>query len=104
MAKYKQLCSRCKRNYIPMTWRNRYPVCYDCQKRELDQEVKDPKMKRLFNISEEYYKKNSFLRSIKINYLRYGELSERQIDAFKESIKTMKKEEKEEKASESNKK
>ena len=30
-------------------------------------------------LPEEFYKQNSFLRSIKINYLKYGELSEKQI-------------------------
>lgn len=96
MANYKKLCTRCKKNYIQASWKNNYPVCYDCQKTELNQEVKDPKMKRMFNIPEEFYKKNSFLRSIKINYHRYGDLSDRQIETFKEAVKKMKAEAKEE--------
>jgi hypothetical protein len=52
-------------------------------------------MKKLFNIPEEFYKQNSFLRSIKINYLKYGELSEKQIDTFKEVVKKLKNPEKE---------
>ena len=54
-------------------------------------EIKDPKMKKMFNIPEEFYKKNSFLRDIKIRYLKWGELTERQINAFKKTVKEMKK-------------
>ncbi len=53
-------------------------------------EIKDPKMKKLFDIPDEYYQKNSFLRSIKINYLRYESLSEKQIEAFKKTVKNLK--------------
>ena len=73
-----------------MTYKQRYPVCYECQKKELEGKIKDPKMKRLFNVSEEFYKQNSFLRSIKINYLKYGELSDKQIKTFKEVVKKLK--------------
>ena len=73
-----------------MTYKQRYPICYDCQKKELEGKIKDPKMKRLFNISEEFYKQNSFLRSIKINYLKFGELSDKQIKTFKEVVKKLK--------------
>ena len=78
-----------------MTYKQRYPVCYECQKSELEGKIKDPKMKRLFNISEEFYKQNSFLRSIKINYLKYGDLSDKQIGTFKEVVKKLKNPEKE---------
>jgi len=96
MAKYKQLCVRCKRKYVPVTWKDRYPTCYDCQKSELSKDVKDKKLNRMFKIPEEFYIKNSFLRSVKINCLRYGELSDRQIETFKQTVKEMKKEAKEE--------
>ena len=93
--KYKSKCISCKKNYVLMTYKQRYPICYDCQKKELEGKIKDPKMKRLFNIPEEFYKQNSFLRSIKINYLKYGELSKKQIDTFKEVVKKLKNPEKE---------
>ena len=89
-VKYKKRCIRCKKNFILATWKTNYPVCYECQKDELKGEVKDPKMKKLLNIPEEFYKQNGFLRNIKLNYLRYGELSERQVDTFKEVVKKMK--------------
>ena len=88
--KFQQKCNKCKQNYVTVTNRQRYALCYDCQKQEMEGEIKDPKMKKLFDIPEEFYKKNMFLRSIKINYLRFGKLSEKQIEAFKKTVKKMK--------------
>jgi len=93
MVAYKQKCSRCRKNYVLITSGryNRFPVCYDCDKREMDsEEITDPKMKKLFDIPEEFYKNNKFLRSIKINYIRYKELTPNQIKTFKETVKTLK--------------
>ena len=72
-----------------MTYKQRYPVCYECQKKELEGKIKDPKMERLFKIPEEFYKQNAFLRSIKINYLKFGDLSDKQIKTFKEVVKKL---------------
>jgi len=88
--KFQQKCNKCKQNYVTVTNRQRYALCYDCQKKEMEGEIKDPKMKKMFDIPEEFYKKNMFLRSIKINYLRFGKLSEKQIEAFKKTVKKMK--------------
>lgn len=96
--KYKQKCSRCKKNYVIVTWKNNYPLCYDCQKSEMQGEITDPKMKKLLDIPEEFYRENSFLRSIKINALRYGSLSEKQIEYFKKSVDKMKKDNEEKEA------
>lgn len=93
-VKYKQKCCRCKDNYVTITWRQRYPLCYDCQKSELKGEIKSPKMKKLFKIPEDFYKENAFLRSIKVNYLKFGNLSDKQIDAFKKVVKKLKDESK----------
>lgn len=84
---YKQQCVRCKKNFVLITSRTQFPVCYDCQKTELSQPIKDPKMKKMFKIPEELYKQNSFLRSIKSNYLKFGSLSDKQIEAFKKTVK-----------------
>jgi hypothetical protein len=89
-VRYKQMCVRCKENYVVVTSRQRYAVCYDCQKNELKGEIKDAKMKRFFSIPKELYKESGFLRDIKINYLRYGKLSEKQVEAFKKVVKKMK--------------
>ena len=90
MITYKQLCSRCRKNYVIVTWKDRYPVCYECDKLEMSGEISDPKMKKLFNISEEYYKQSKFLRNIKINYFKYGSLTVNQIKAFKDVVKKLK--------------
>lgn len=90
MISFKQLCSRCRKNYVVTTYRDRYPVCFECQKSELVGEITDPKMKVFFDIPDEFYKINSFLRSIKINYLKYGRLSEAQISAFEKTVDKMK--------------
>ena len=66
--------------------RNENVVCFDCQKNQMEGEIEDPEMRKLFDIPPEFYKESTFLRSIKINYLRYGSLSERQIEAFKDAV------------------
>jgi hypothetical protein len=90
MAQFKQKCARCKVNYVIVTSRNAYgAVCFDCQKKELSGEIKDPEMKRLFDIPEALYAKSSFLRSIKVNYLKYGQLSEKQVETFRKVVKDL---------------
>ena len=90
MVMFKQKCVVCRKNYVIVSGRERYAVCYDCQKQDLKKEIKDKKMKKFFDIPEEFYKENSFLRSIKLNYLRYGKLTERQIEAFKKTVDKLK--------------
>lgn len=89
-VKYKQRCFKCKKNFVLVTYRDKFPVCYECHKEELSKKITNPKMKKFFDIPEEFYKENSFLRNIKIAYLRYKELSEKQIAAFKKTVKKMK--------------
>ena len=87
---YKQRCFKCKKNMVITSSANRFPVCYDCQKTELQGKIDDPAMKELFDIPEEFYKANAFVRDIKINYLKFGKLSEKQIEAFKKTVERMK--------------
>ena len=87
---YKQKCYICKKNYVTASRMQRFVVCSDCQKKELSGEITDPEMKTMFDIPEEFYTQNSFLRDIKANYLKFGKLSERQIQAFKETVQRMK--------------
>jgi len=89
-ALYKQRCMKCNKNYVAATSRDRYIQCYDCQKDDLNKPIKDPVMKKMFDLPEEYYKTNSFLRSIKSNYLRFGKLTDKQIEAFKKAIEKIK--------------
>jgi len=90
--RYKQKCFKCRKNWVTVTRRDKFVICYDCQKDELIQEIKDPKMKEMFNIPEEFYRTNPFLRSIKMNYIRFEKLSEKQIEAFKKTVEKMKEE------------
>ena len=94
MVMFKQKCMRCKKNYVEVSKNQRWVVCYDCQKEELKGDIKDPKMKKMFDIPEEFYRNNSFLRDIKAKYLQWGELTERQIEAFEKTVKTLKEEKK----------
>lgn len=91
-VRYKQKCYKCKKNYVTVTSRTRFPVCYECEKKELEGEIKDKKMKKLFDIPEGYYRENQFLRKIKVNYLKYGTISEKQIEVFKKTVKRIKEE------------
>ena len=89
---FKQKCSRCKKNFVLTTSRNSYILCYDCQKGSLVGEITDPFYKKLFDIPEEYYKENAFLRNIKSNYLKYHNLTDNQIVTFQKVVDKMKKE------------
>ncbi|RJQ22584.1 hypothetical protein C4580_00865 [Candidatus Woesearchaeota archaeon] len=82
MIQFKHLCARCKKNFVLVS-RTQFPVCYDCQKAELAQPIKNLKMKKLFAIPEDFYKQNAFLREIKMKYIRFGALTEKQVEAFK---------------------
>jgi hypothetical protein len=89
-VQYKQKCYKCKKNYVLATSRQNYTLCYECQKDSLKGEITDPYFAKLFDIPEEYYKNNSFLRSIKANYLKYNSLTDKQIAAFKKVLEEMK--------------
>ena len=89
MVQYKQMCKKCRKNYIIVTGRERYALCYDCQKKYLKGEIKNKKYRKLFDIPEKYYKENLFLRNIKIYYLRFDKLSEKQVKAFKKTVKEL---------------
>lgn len=93
-VKFKKKCFKCQKNYATVTYRDRYVICYECQKEQMQGDIKDPKMKKLFDIPEEFYKDNYFLREIKIKYIKYGSSTEKQIAAFKKTVDRMKKEKK----------
>ncbi len=90
MVRYKQKCSKCRKNYVVVNGRERYALCYECQKKHLVGEIKNKSFKKMFDIPEEYYKENLFLRNIKIYYLKFGKLSVKQVSAFKKVLKDMK--------------
>jgi len=94
MALFKQKCIACKKNYVIVSRRDIYPICYECHKKDMGGEITDKKMAKMFDIPEDLYKTSMFLRNIKITYLRYQKLSEKQIAAFEKTVKKMKEEKK----------
>tara|TARA_Y100000310_G_scaffold124700_1_gene123445 strand:+ start:61669 stop:61971 length:303 start_codon:yes stop_codon:yes gene_type:complete len=97
MAKprYKQRCAICKDKMVTIYSYKQFPKCMDCEMKEIDKPITDPKMKKLFDIPRELYEENYFLRNIKNSFIRFGNLSEKQIEAFKKSVKEMKSKQKE---------
>lgn len=91
MVSFKQKCSRCKKNYVLATNKSRYLVCAECHKQEMKGEITDPKLKELLNIPEKFYEESMFLRNIKINCLKFGSLTDKQIEAFKKVVDDLKK-------------
>jgi hypothetical protein len=84
MVEYKEKCFVCKKNMVLMRSRRQKAVCTACQFRGVDDKpITDPEMKKLFDIDEKLYERSYFLRDIKAKYLRFGSLSEKQIDVFR---------------------
>jgi hypothetical protein len=55
--------------------------------KDISDEITDKKWKKFFDIDPELYKKSSFLRSIKRNYLRQGMLTAKQKEMFLKVVK-----------------
>jgi hypothetical protein len=89
MAMYKQKCIKCKSNYQLASRKDRYVICFECHKPDFDHPINDKEMKKLFDIPLQFYIDNTFLRDIKIKYIKFGELSEKQIEAFKKTVNKM---------------
>ncbi len=81
--KYKQLCAICKKNHVLISARGQFPICTSCSMKQINQPIEDKKFKAMFDIDRKLYEQSSFLRSIKSNYLRFGALSEKQVETFK---------------------
>ncbi len=58
--------------------------------RQLDQPIDDPVFQKMFDIPAEFYAQSYFLRNIKEAYIRFGSLSEKQVEAFKRTVEEMK--------------
>lgn len=81
--RYKQLCAICRKSHVLISSGNQFPICTACSMRQIDKPIEDAAFKKLFDIDQKLYESSSFLRSIKSNYLRFGSLSEKQIEVFK---------------------
>ncbi len=82
LPKYKQRCALCKKNMVLMYSARQFPICVDCHLKRISDQVTDKKYNFL-NIPDELYRESSFLRNIKESYLRFGSLSEKQVEVFK---------------------
>ena len=51
--------------------------------------VTDPKFIKLFDIPQEIYEQSSFLRDVRYQYGRFGNLSEKQVTAFQKVVKEL---------------
>lgn len=81
--KYKQICAICRKNHVLISARGQFPICTACSMREISKPIEDEKFRKMFDIDQKLYEQSSFLRSIKSNYLRFGSLSEKQVETFK---------------------
>ncbi len=86
---FKLKCIKCKKNYQLATRRDKWVLCYECHKPQMQGKVKDSKIEKMFDIPEELYKRSMFLRDIKIKAILYDELSEKQVAAFKKTVEKM---------------
>lgn len=84
---YQQRCIVCKKSMVLITFYKQRPVCMPCEMRDINEPIEDPKWKKFFGIDPELYKKSSFLRSIKRNYLRQGGLTDKQKETFLRVVK-----------------
>lgn len=71
-----------------MESRRQRAICPDCEMKYWE-DVKEGKYKKLFNISKDLYEKSYFLRNVRSYYERFGKLSEKQISAFKKTVKKL---------------
>lgn len=91
MAAYKQRCIVCKNAWALVTsYKQKFAICKDCEMKVVQQTIEDKTFAKLFKIPLAWYKENSFLRSIRYQYGKWGSLTERQIEAFKKAVKDLK--------------
>jgi hypothetical protein len=88
--KYKQRCAMCKDNMVIMYSHRQFPICVECHMKQIDKPITDAKMKKFFAIPKKLYEESNFLRSIKQAYLRFDNLTEKQVEAFKKTVKDLK--------------
>ena len=90
MAKYKQKCIICKEKWALVNHYREKPMCKDCEQKLMQKPIKDIKFKKMFNIDQKLYEESSFLKSIRLNYARFGSLSGKQVEYFKKVVDELK--------------
>ena len=88
--KFKQKCKICKKEWVVVN-RREFPICIPCHIRQIFSEEVKEKAYKFLDLPKSTYEKSRFLRSIRQNYLIYGSLTKKQIDAFKKTVKDVKK-------------
>jgi hypothetical protein len=87
MVEYKERCILCKKAMVLIKSKRQKAICSPCQfKGVSDKEITDPVFKKMFDIDERLYEQSYFLRDIKAKYLRFGQLSEKQIEVFNKVV------------------
>lgn len=87
--KFKQKCKICHQEWVVVHYRE-FPICVKCHLRQIFSEEVTEKKYGFLNISKELYEKSRFLRNIRQAYLMYKNLTEKQVKAFKKTVKEMK--------------
>jgi len=87
--KFKQKCKICHQEWVVINYRE-FPICISCHMRQIMSEKVTAKKYLFLNIDKKLYEKSRFLRNIRQAYLMYHELTKKQIDAFKKTIKDLK--------------
>lgn len=88
--RYKQKCGLCKQNMVIIYSSRQFPICVVCHMKQIAEPVTDPQYKQLLDIPQELYQQSLFLRNIKQSYLRFGSLTEKQIEVFKKAVQDLK--------------
>ncbi len=88
--KFKQRCGLCKKNMVLMYSRKQYPVCNECELKQISHPIENPEYKKFFDIPEKFYQESYFLRNIKASYLRFDSITDRQKEAFLKTVEDMK--------------
>lgn len=86
--KFKQKCKICFKEWVVVNYKE-FPICIKCHLRQIfSEKITDSKFKFL-DLPKELYEKSRFLRNIRQCYLMYHGLTEKQITAFKKTVKEL---------------
>ena len=87
--KFKQKCKICKKEWVLVQY-GQFTICVTCHMKQIAEEVTEKKYQFL-NIEKELYEQSRFLRNIRQSYLKFKELSDKQIKTFKKTVGELRK-------------
>jgi len=88
---FKKKCRICNDKWV-LDQPKQFTICTECHMKQIFSEEVTDKKYAFLNISHDLYQKSRFLRNIRQSYVRFHELSEKQVSAFKETVKSLKSE------------